>query len=127
LPGAEGFKKFVRDVATGNRYFEYEKIVIVSDGATWIRAMCDELFPGSQQIPGYYHLAENIYSFKKYIFSNDEKKYTPRAESLPCLLKNGRTEEAIESPRGQSMLTLRAKWESGRRDSDVRLPLLKAA
>jgi hypothetical protein len=33
-PGsAEGFKKFVRDVATRNHCFEYEKIVIVSDGA----------------------------------------------------------------------------------------------
>jgi hypothetical protein len=30
-------------------------------------------------------------------------------------------------PAVQSMLTLRAKWESGRWDSDVRLPLLKAA
>jgi hypothetical protein len=99
LGSAEGFKKFVRDVATRNHCFEYEKIVIVSDGATWIRAMCDELFPGSQQIHGYYHLAENIYSFGKYIFSNDEKKYTPWAESLPYLLKNGRTEEALESLR----------------------------
>jgi hypothetical protein len=71
-PGsADGFKKFVRDVATRNHCFEYEKIVIVSDGATWIRAMCDELFPGPQQIPGCCHLAENIYGFGKHIFSNE--------------------------------------------------------
>jgi hypothetical protein len=62
--------------------------------------MRDELFPGSQQILDYYHLAENIYGFGKHIFSNDEKKYTPWAESLPYLLKNGRTDEAMESPRG---------------------------
>jgi hypothetical protein len=76
LGSAEDFKKFVWDVATRNHCFEYEKIVIISDGATWIRTMCNELFPGSQQILDYYHLAENIYSFGKHIFSNDEKKYT---------------------------------------------------
>jgi hypothetical protein len=47
LGSAEDFKKFVWDVATRNHCFEYEKIVIISDGATWIRSMCNELSPGS--------------------------------------------------------------------------------
>jgi hypothetical protein len=49
LGSAEDFKKFVWDMATRNHCFEYEKIVIISDGATWIRSMCNELFPGSQR------------------------------------------------------------------------------
>jgi hypothetical protein len=94
---AEEFWKFVWDAATRNHCFEYEKIVIVSDGATWIRTMRGELFPGSLQILDYYHLAENIYAFGKAIKNNDEKLYTPWAESLLYMLRNERKDEALLS------------------------------
>ncbi|MDR3301467.1 MAG: hypothetical protein LBT01_02915 [Spirochaetaceae bacterium] len=62
-------------MATRNHCFEYEKIVILSDGTTWIRSMCNELFPGSQQILDYYHLVENSYNFGRHLFGNDEKNW----------------------------------------------------
>ena len=43
------------------RYWEYENIVFISDGATWLRNMISELFPEAIQILDKYHLIENIY------------------------------------------------------------------
>jgi hypothetical protein len=93
---ATEFAKYVFDEAIENHAFEYENVVMVSDGATWIRKLGEDIFPGCVQILDFYHLAENIYSFGKYLFNNDEKKYTPWAEGLLYLLKNSRTAEALE-------------------------------
>lgn len=55
-------------------YRKYENIVFISDGATWIRNMINELFPEAIQILGKYHLIENIYDYAKVIFNENEKK-----------------------------------------------------
>jgi hypothetical protein len=91
----EAFKKYVFEAAVRMGCFEYEKIIVVADGAAWIQNMADELFPGCIQILDFYHLAENIYSFGKHIFDNDEKKYTPWAKAMTELLKAGGNEEAL--------------------------------
>jgi hypothetical protein len=93
----EEFKKRVFEVAVRNNCFEYEKIIVVSDGAAWIRTMCDELFPDAVQILDYYHLKENLYTFGRYIFDNDAKKYAPWVEILLHQLRHGQIEEALES------------------------------
>jgi hypothetical protein len=38
--------------------------------------MGEELFPDALQILDFYHLAENIYSFGKYLFPGDQPGYT---------------------------------------------------
>jgi hypothetical protein len=91
----EEFKRYVFETAVRMGCFEYEKIIVVGDGAAWIRNMAEELFPGCIQILDFYHLAENIYSFGKYIFDNDEKKYTPWAKALIELLRAGGNDEAL--------------------------------
>jgi hypothetical protein len=53
------------------------------------------LFPDALQILGFYHLAENIYRFGKYLFQGDEKLYTPWAEELIELLRNSQSEEVL--------------------------------
>jgi hypothetical protein len=55
--------------------------------------MGEELFPDALQILDFYHLAENIYSFGKYLFPEEAKQY---------------------------MVTLKAKEESGRWGASVR-------
>jgi transposase len=45
--------------------------VLLSDGAAWIRNMGEELFPNAVQILDFYHLAENLYSFGKYLFQGE--------------------------------------------------------
>ncbi|MDR0656086.1 MAG: hypothetical protein LBG22_07205, partial [Treponema sp.] len=52
------------------------------------------------QILDLYHLAENIYSFGKYLFQGDEKQYTPWAEELIELLRKSRSEEVMRRLEG---------------------------
>lgn len=47
---AEEFRKYVWDIAVRNGYGHIERVVVIADGATWIRNMCSELFPDAAQI-----------------------------------------------------------------------------
>jgi hypothetical protein len=89
------FAKHLFEAAVRNGYGDYEKTIVVSDGAAWIRNMCEELFPDALQILDLYHLAENVFSFGKYLFANDEKQYTPWAEHIISLLKRSEWEEVL--------------------------------
>jgi hypothetical protein len=89
----EEFKAYLFECAVRNGYGRYGKTIIVSDGAAWIRAMGEELFPDALQILDFYHLAENIYSFGKYLFPGEAQRYTPWAEELIALLRDSRWQE----------------------------------
>jgi hypothetical protein len=85
------FGKYVLESAVRNGYGRFKETVVVSDGAAWIRTLCDELFPDAVQILDFYHLSENIYSFSKYLHGEDPQKYTPWAEETLSLAKDGNT------------------------------------
>jgi len=89
------FKKYLFACAVKNGYGRYEKTIILSDGATWIRNMCEELFPDALHILDLFHLCENTYSFAKAIFKNDESKYIPWAEDIIKKLKNSETDDVL--------------------------------
>jgi hypothetical protein len=84
---AEEFKKHLFACAARNGYGTYGETVILSDGATWIRNMKEELFPDAQQILDYYHLCENVNDFAKQIFNMDESLYRPWADRICKELK----------------------------------------
>lgn len=86
---AAEFKKHLLALALRNGYGQYKKTVIISDGATWIRNMAEELFPDAQQILDYYHLCENVNTFAKHLFYMDESKYKPWAKEICGKLKKG--------------------------------------
>jgi hypothetical protein len=66
--GVQEFKKHLLSCALKNGYGEYEKTVMISDGAAWIRNMREELFPDARQILDFYHLCENVNTFAKHAF-----------------------------------------------------------
>ena len=68
---SENFKKYILQVAVEAGYGKYEETVIIADGAAWIRNICDEIFPDAQQILDLFHFKENVYSFSKYLNSNN--------------------------------------------------------
>ena len=74
IGNVETFKIMVFAKAVELKYWEYEEIVFISDGATWIRNMIDELFPEAIQILDKFHLIENITNYGKFIFNDDTKK-----------------------------------------------------
>jgi len=90
------FKKYLFACAVKNGYGKYEKTIILSDGATWIRNMCEELFPDAIQILDLFHLCENTYSFAKAIFKSDEAKYVPWAEDVIKMIKSSQTSEVLD-------------------------------
>lgn len=81
------FKKHMLACALRNGYGQFKETVVLSDGATWIRNMVDELFPDAQQILDFYHLCENVYTFAKALFNMDESKYVPWAKDICARLK----------------------------------------
>jgi hypothetical protein len=50
IGSAEEFRKYVLQIAIKSGYGKIKNIVILGDGATRIRTMCDEIFPDSLQI-----------------------------------------------------------------------------
>ena len=96
IGSAEDFRGYVINAAVNAGYGKVGKVVIIADGATWIRNMANELFPEAVQILDLYHLKENIYTFAKHIFAQNEKQYVPWAESLIKMVLDGKTREALQ-------------------------------
>jgi hypothetical protein len=89
IGSASEFKKHLFALALRNGYGHYKETVILSDGATWIRNMVEELFPDAQHILDYFHLCENVNIFAKYLFKMDESKHRLWAKNICDKLKNG--------------------------------------
>lgn len=66
------------------KYWTYENIVFISDGAIWLKNMIDELFPEAIQILDKYHLIENIHQYADFIFSGN----TTKIEEFKCKIIN---------------------------------------
>jgi hypothetical protein len=95
-PGSvEEFRKYLLETAYSNHCYEYEKIVIISDGAAWIRIMCEEMFPQAVQILDFYHLVENIYTFAKYRFGDNTEKVNAWAGARIDFMKAGRVQDTL--------------------------------
>lgn len=92
---AEDFKKYLFACAVRNGYGDYEKIVVLSDGAAWIRTMCEEVFPDAVQILDLFHLCENTQEYAKAIFHEKEEEYRPWAEKVVNWLKEGECEKGM--------------------------------
>jgi hypothetical protein len=97
---AEEFKKYLLERAVRKGYGWNEKTILLSDGAAWIRNMGEELFPDALQIRDFYHVAEHLYSFGKYLFGGDEARYTPWAEELIGLLRESKPGEVLKRLEG---------------------------
>lgn len=74
IGSVDTFRILVFAKAVELKYWEYENIVFISDGATWLRNMITELFPEAIQILDKFHLIENIYDYGKLVFYNDIEK-----------------------------------------------------
>jgi hypothetical protein len=96
IGAVEDFKKYLFACAVRNGYGEYKETVLLSDGATWIRNMKEELFPDAQQILDFYHLCENVNDYAKSYFKMDESKYRPWSEQICSALKSGEYRQVLQ-------------------------------
>jgi hypothetical protein len=95
IGSSEQFKGHVLNTAILAGYGKTQEVVIIGDGAAWIRNMGTEIFPEAVQILDLYHLKENIYSYAKHKFSNNEKEYVPWAEIFIDKIEKGKVSEAL--------------------------------
>jgi len=95
IGSAEEFKGHVLSAAVNAGYGKAKEVVIIADGAAWIRNMGKELFPDATQILDIYHLKENIYTYAKHKFSQNEREYVPWAEAFIGRIEKGDAEEAL--------------------------------
>lgn len=104
IGSADEFRKYVWDLAVRNGYGRVERVVLIADGARWIRNMCNDLFPDAVQILDLYHLKENVYTYAKHKFRQDASKYVPWAESVNAKLELGCVDEVIAGlPEGEKL------------------------
>ena len=96
IGSAEEFRGYVLSAAVNAGYGKVREVVIIADGAAWIRNMAKELFPEATQILDLYHLKENIYTYAKHKFNQDEKRYTPWAESVIWKIEKGKAAEVLK-------------------------------
>lgn len=97
IGSVEEFKYYFLSLALRNGYGKYKKTVLLSDGATWIRNLKEEIFPDAQQILDLFHLKENVFDFFKSIFNNDESLYNPLANETCEMLENGEWEKVLRN------------------------------
>ena len=96
MGSCDEFKKHLLSCALKNGYGSYKKTVLISDGATWIRNLREEVFPDALQILDYYHLCENVHTFAKYLFNMDETKYNPWADDICKALKKSQFQQILK-------------------------------
>ena len=72
------FKSHVLALAVQVGYGRYTDTVFISDGATWIRNMIQEIFPDAQQILDFYHLCENVNKYARGLFGVSESQEAAR-------------------------------------------------
>ena len=103
---SEDFKKYVLDAAARAGYGTIEQVVVIADGASWIKTICSEIFPDAVMILDLYHLRENIYTYAKYKFPGDTAKYTAWAESAIKMIENEEADKLLALlPEGEKLPT----------------------
>lgn len=90
------FKKHFLALAERNGYGRYRETVLLSDGATWIRNLKEELFPDAQQILDFFHLCENTYAFAKLLYKTDEERAGTWAKGICDQLEDGKYEDVLK-------------------------------
>ena len=91
------FKKHFFALARRNGYGRYRETVLLSDDATWIRNLKEELFPDAQQILDFFHLCENTHTFAKFLYKTDESGAKTWAKEICDQLEDGKYEDVLKS------------------------------
>lgn len=73
-----------------------ERVVVLGDGAVWIKNLAEMHFPGATQIIDLYHAREHVSDLCKILFAPDEKKVTQNRIRFWTLLDEGKIEIIVK-------------------------------
>ena len=96
--GVDKLREHLLALAIRNGLMEARHVVILSDGAVWIRKTREEYFPFATQILDLCHLKENVAKFAQCIFKNNRAKYVPWEKQVNELLENGEWRAVLQLP-----------------------------
>ena len=93
--GVEVFRERLLWLMLENGLQDASAVVMISDGAPWLRKMRELLFPYATQILDLFHLKENVMAFGQYIFNNKKAEYYPWWKEVCEQLENGQWKEVL--------------------------------
>lgn len=96
LGSATVFKWHLFALALEKGYDPDREVVVLSDGAVWIRNIVEELFPGAIMILDLFHLKENVHNYAKAMFPNDSAKVAEWAGPICRKLEDGKWKEVLK-------------------------------
>lgn len=96
---AEDFGVRLEAEALRRGLYEAEKVVLLGDGATWIRGLAELRFPNAQQIIDLYHAREHVADLAKLLWGADDKKITRQRIRWWTYLDEGQVEKIIKEAR----------------------------
>ncbi len=99
----EGLKPLLFDAAARAGYGQYERTVMIGDGAHWICNLCDELFPDAIQVLDYYHMSEHVYAYARYLYPENEGAMKGWAKATIKDIECGNVEGVIASLDGANV------------------------
>ena len=93
--GVEVFRERLLWLMIENGLQDASAVVMISDGAPWLRKMRERLFPYATQILDLFHLKENVMAFGQHIFNNKKAEYYPWWKDVCEQLENGKWKDVL--------------------------------
>lgn len=93
----EEFQYHFLAMAIRNQCYSCSHIVIISDGASWIRNLKERLFPGATHILDLCHLKENVSHFANHIFFGNPEEAQTWAKDISRQLEDGKHKIVLAS------------------------------
>lgn len=92
---AEDFGGRIEAEAIRRGLFNARRVVVLGDGATWIRGLCELRFPYALQIVDLYHAREHVANLCKLLFGGNEKKLLRYRAQWWTYLDEGNIEKIV--------------------------------
>lgn len=95
--GVEPFKKMLYSCAVAKGYHRARKVIILTDGAVWLKKMKDEYFPDALHILDWYHAIDHLWTTAHILFGEDNHEACEKwVVPLKDLLWEGKIRELIK-------------------------------
>ena len=101
IEGAEKFGERIYAEASRRGLSQAQKVVVLGDGARWVRGLAELHFYGATQIIDLYHAREHIGKLCQLLFAGDEKKIRAFRMRWWTLLDEGKVERIVAQARSQ--------------------------
>ena len=95
IESAEKFGWRIYAEAVRRGLWHAERVVVLGDGAKWIKGIAELHLPGATQIIDLYHAREHVSDLCKILFASDEKKATRRRIRWWTALDEGKVEQVV--------------------------------